>query len=250
MALKKSDLYRTLWASCDELRGGMDASEYKDYVLMLLFIRYVSDKYAGQGALADIEVPAGASFADLSNLKGGALREALINAVIHKDYASGNPIQISVYDDQLMIWNNGELPPDWTAETLTSRHTSRPFNPDVAGTFFRSGLIEAWGRGIERIVSSCRRNGTPGPTFAHEPGGLWVTFPFAAVSTDTGEVSTDTHSDASTDTQLLGPLHRPLHPPLLRRPGERHRPQGTRATPDGFLPGDRDAGACVRKYRR
>lgn len=70
MALKKSDLYQTLWASCDELRGGMDASEYKDYVLMLLFIRYVSDKYAGQGALADIEVPEGASFADLSNLKG------------------------------------------------------------------------------------------------------------------------------------------------------------------------------------
>jgi len=72
MALKKSDLYQTLWASCDELRGGMDASEYKDYVLMLLFIRYVSDKYAGQGALADIEVPAGASFADLSDLKGKA----------------------------------------------------------------------------------------------------------------------------------------------------------------------------------
>ena len=48
MALKKSELYSSLWQSCDELRGGMDASQYKDYVLVLLFIKYVSDKYAGQ----------------------------------------------------------------------------------------------------------------------------------------------------------------------------------------------------------
>ena len=47
MALKKSELYSSLWSSCDELRGGMDASQYKDYVLVLLFIKYVSDKYAG-----------------------------------------------------------------------------------------------------------------------------------------------------------------------------------------------------------
>lgn len=47
MALKKSELYSSLWSSCDELRGGMDASQYKDYVLVLLFVKYVSDKYAG-----------------------------------------------------------------------------------------------------------------------------------------------------------------------------------------------------------
>ena len=47
MALKKSELYATLWSSCDELRGCMDASQYKDYVLVLLFVKYVSDKYAG-----------------------------------------------------------------------------------------------------------------------------------------------------------------------------------------------------------
>lgn len=47
MALKKSELYSSLWSSCDELRGGMDASQYKDYVLVLLFIKYISDKYAG-----------------------------------------------------------------------------------------------------------------------------------------------------------------------------------------------------------
>src|SRR5918996_3512835 len=69
MALKKSELYSSLWQSCDELRGGMDASQYKDYVLTLLFVKYVSDKYAGnRNAL--IVVPEGGSFADLVRLKG------------------------------------------------------------------------------------------------------------------------------------------------------------------------------------
>lgn len=69
MALKKSELYSSLWSSCDELRGGMDASQYKDYVLVLLFIKYVSDKYAGQ-PYAPITIPPGAGFADMVALKG------------------------------------------------------------------------------------------------------------------------------------------------------------------------------------
>jgi len=69
MALKKSQLYSSLWQSCDELRGGMDASQYKDYVLILLFIKYASDKYKGQ-PYAGIQVPKGASFEDMVQLKG------------------------------------------------------------------------------------------------------------------------------------------------------------------------------------
>lgn len=69
MAIKKSELYSSLWESCDLLRGGMDASQYKDYVLVLLFIKYVSDKYAGQ-RYAPITIPKGASFADMVALKG------------------------------------------------------------------------------------------------------------------------------------------------------------------------------------
>jgi len=69
MAIKKSELYSSLWASCDELRGGMDASQYKDYVLVLLFVKYVSDKYAGQKNPL-IVVPKGGSFADMVALKG------------------------------------------------------------------------------------------------------------------------------------------------------------------------------------
>ena len=69
MAIKKSELYSSLWAGCDELRGGMDASQYKDYVLVLLFIKYVSDKYAGQ-PYAPITIPKGAGFKDMVQLKG------------------------------------------------------------------------------------------------------------------------------------------------------------------------------------
>jgi type I restriction enzyme M protein len=69
MAIKKSELYSSLWASCDELRGGMDASQYKDYVLVMLFIKYISDKWAGQ-PYAPIIIPEGASFHDMTLLKG------------------------------------------------------------------------------------------------------------------------------------------------------------------------------------
>ena len=69
MAIKKSELYSSLWSSCDELRGGMDASQYKDYVLVLLFVKYVSDKYADVPYGAII-VPKGSTFDDMAALKG------------------------------------------------------------------------------------------------------------------------------------------------------------------------------------
>ena len=71
MAIKKSELYSSLWASCDELRGGMDASQYKDYVLFMLFIKYISDKYANSNDFAPpVAIPSGASFQDMVKLKG------------------------------------------------------------------------------------------------------------------------------------------------------------------------------------
>ncbi|WP_300635385.1 N-6 DNA methylase [Pseudomonas sp.] len=73
MAIKKSDLYSSLWASCDELRGGMDASQYKDYVLFMLFIKYISDKYGNSDDFAPpVTIPPGASFKDMIALKGKA----------------------------------------------------------------------------------------------------------------------------------------------------------------------------------
>ena len=81
MALKKSQLYSSLWKSCDELRGGMDASQYKDYILTLLFMKYVSDKYA-DNPNALIEVPTGGSFADIVKLKGDKEIGDKINPII------------------------------------------------------------------------------------------------------------------------------------------------------------------------
>lgn len=88
-ALKKSDLYSSLWGSCDELRGGMDASQYKDYVLVLLFVKYVSDRYAGQ-PFAPITIPAGASFADMVELKGKSDIGDQINKKILAPLAQAN----------------------------------------------------------------------------------------------------------------------------------------------------------------
>lgn len=83
MAIKKSELYSSLWKSCDELRGGMDSSQYKDYVLVLLFIKYVSDKYAGK-TRSLIEIPEGGSFQDMVALKGQKDIGEKMNLIIAK----------------------------------------------------------------------------------------------------------------------------------------------------------------------
>jgi len=66
-------------------------------------------------------------------------------ALLDRHCASGIPFHISVYPDKLMIWNPGQLPPQWTVERLLTKHFSAPFNPDVANAFFRAGLVESWG---------------------------------------------------------------------------------------------------------
>ena len=91
MALKKSELYSSLWSSCDGLRGGMDASQYKDYVLVLLFIKYVSDKYAGV-RYASITIPDGASFSDMVALKGKSDIGDQINKKVIAPLANANQL--------------------------------------------------------------------------------------------------------------------------------------------------------------
>ncbi|MCK9858318.1 type I restriction-modification system subunit M [Paenibacillus sp. ATY16] len=91
MAIKKSQLYSSLWSSCDELRGGMDASQYKDYVLVMLFIKYISDKYANE-PFAPITVPGGASFKDMVALKGKTTIGDDINKKIIGPIAEANKL--------------------------------------------------------------------------------------------------------------------------------------------------------------
>jgi type I restriction enzyme M protein len=108
MPIKKSDLYSKLWASCDELRGGMDASQYKDYVLVLLFIKYISDKYAGQ-PFAPIQIPQGASFADMVALKGKSDIGDQINKKIIRPLEEANRLRIKAdFDDAALLGQGKE----------------------------------------------------------------------------------------------------------------------------------------------
>jgi ATP-dependent DNA helicase RecG len=94
-----------------------------------------------------------------------AFREAVLNAIIHRDYSTGNPIHIHIYPDKVLIYNDGRLPETWTVEDLYAPHTSKPYNPLIAGAFFRSGQIEAWGRGVEKIANACESWGKPKPFY-------------------------------------------------------------------------------------
>lgn len=80
----------------------------------------------------------------------------------------------------MKLWNAGELPDHWSVANLLGEHSSRPFNPSVANAFFRAGAIEAWGRGVQRILDACRDAGTPAPEIRYQPGDLWLEFAFAA----------------------------------------------------------------------
>ncbi|MGL6645939.1 type I restriction-modification system subunit M N-terminal domain-containing protein [Aeromonas caviae] len=111
MAIKKNELYSSLWAGCDELRGGMDASQYKDYVLTLLFVKYVSDKAKGN-PYAMIEVPAGASFDDMVALKGSKEIGEGINRIISA-LATANDLQgvitIADFNDEDKLGKGKEM---------------------------------------------------------------------------------------------------------------------------------------------
>ena len=104
-----------------------------------------------------------------------ALRESLLNAIAHKDYASGVPIQISVYPDRIVFWNSGQLPHSISIEKLLQKHPSIPYNPDIANALFRCGDIEIWGRGYRKIIKSVLENKQL-PPIIKNMGGLMLTY--------------------------------------------------------------------------
>ena len=154
----------------DEVRGSL--FEQVDKVMDLLVSKYLKAQISYEGLQRKETFP----------VPVGALREAVLNAIIHKDYSSGIPIQISVYDDKLIIWNEGELPENWTVAKLKVKHPSRPYNPDIANAFFRSGLIESWGRGTIKIFNETKAAKIPVPIFRYEDNGFYVIFNFVEVS--------------------------------------------------------------------
>lgn len=105
-----------------------------------------------------------------------ALREAVINAVCHRDYLDGSQIQVRWHDERLVMLNPGGLPHPLNPEALRHEHTSRPRNRKIAEMLYYAGLIEKWGGGTLQIIRSCRAADLPDPQFEEKHGGLWLTF--------------------------------------------------------------------------
>ncbi len=114
-----------------------------------------------------------------------ALREVLLNAVMHRDYAQpGSDVAVAVFDDRIEIWSSGTLPAGITAGELSGPHKSILRNPLIAGTFHRTGAVEVWGRGTNRVIEECERWGIEPPKFEVVTGALRVTFPAAIGPTE------------------------------------------------------------------
>lgn len=129
-----------------------------------------------------------------------ALREAIYNAIVHKNYATLIPIQVSVYSDKIYIGNDCVFPEDWTIDNLLGKHRSRPYNPLVANTFFRAGYIESWGRGIEKIKESCIENGNKMAEYQVSSSEMMVVFYGLHHDTATYERTQDRTYDTTYDT--------------------------------------------------
>ncbi|HBL73251.1 MAG TPA: transcriptional regulator [Bacteroidales bacterium] len=148
----------------DTIHGNL--FEQVEKTIDLLFTKYIRAmiSYEGISRVETYEYPV------------AALREALLNAVAHKDYAGCTPIQIKVYADRIRIWNEGQLPENWTVDKLMHEHSSRPYNPDIANAFFRSGYVESWGRGIEIMTEQCSLAKLPPPTITNEGSDFLIVF--------------------------------------------------------------------------
>ena len=148
----------------DEIHGNL--FEQIEKTMDLLFTKYIKApiSYEGINRIETYEYPK------------DAVREALLNAIAHKDYSGGVPIQISVYSDKIIIWNEGQLPENWTVKNLLEKHASRPYNPDIANALFRSGYIDSWGRGTIKIIRECKQAGIPEPVFSYDSSDISVEF--------------------------------------------------------------------------
>ncbi|MDR0284361.1 MAG: putative DNA binding domain-containing protein [Propionibacteriaceae bacterium] len=149
----------------DELHGPLIT--LADRVLDLIYTKYFRAyiTYEGIQRVENFPVPQ------------AAMREAVLNAIVHRDYSTGVPIQIKVFPHEVIIYNDGGLPDDWTVDDLLGQHRSQPRNPGIAGAFFRSGQIETWGRGIVKIEEACRADNKPLPVFRVKSREVSAAFP-------------------------------------------------------------------------
>ena len=148
----------------DELHGSLIL--IADRVVELIYLKYLKATISYEKEIRIETYP----------FPRDGVREAVFNALIHCNWADSIPIQIRIEDDAMYISNCCILPSDWTTETLMERHKSRPYNPDIANTFFRAGYVETWGRGIQKICEACQKHGIPEPEYSVLGGDITVKF--------------------------------------------------------------------------
>lgn len=148
----------------DEIHGSI--LEQVDKAIELIYFKYMRAKITYEGIYRR----------ERYFVPEAALREALLNAICHKQYESRIPIQVSVYDDRLYVANAGSLPENWTLENLMGKHASLPYNPNIAHIFYLAGFIESWGRGVEKICDSLKADNLPMPEYTVHPGDIMVKF--------------------------------------------------------------------------
>lgn len=148
----------------DEVRGSLLIQA--DRVIDLMYLKYLKADISYEGVTRVETYP----------FPKAAVREAVYNAMIHSDYTTGVPIQISVYKDRLYITNDWLQPEGWDIRMMMGKHRSLQHNPNIANTFFRGGYIEAWGRGIEKMCRSCTDYGLPLPEYTLHPQDMMVCF--------------------------------------------------------------------------
>jgi ATP-dependent DNA helicase RecG len=128
----------------------------------------------------------------------GALREILLNAVMHRDYSHyGGHVAIVVFDDKIEIQSYGRLPFGVTVEQLSRPHRSELRNPFIAEAFHRTGAVEVWGRGTNRVIAECRAHGIAPPSFEERAGWLVVTFRAAIAPAGVGETGWEKSGEIS-----------------------------------------------------
>jgi len=141
-----------------------------------------------------------------------ALREMLLNALVHRTYM-GATIQMRVFDDKLSIWNEGGLPFGLSLEDLKSDHNSRPRNPIIANACFFAGYIDTWGRGTLKIINACKEAGLPEPDIKEMNGGVEVTIFLQTIVDETGSpIGSPTGSP--TGSPIGSPIGSPTGSPI------------------------------------
>jgi ATP-dependent DNA helicase RecG len=135
-----------------------------------------------------------------------ALREIILNAVMHRDYSHySGYVAIVVFDDRIEIRSFGRLPTGITVEQLSGRHDSKPTNPLIAEAFHRTGAVEVWGRGTNRVIAMCKKHGAAPPAFEERSGFLIVTFKAQMVA-EVAEAESKAESGAESKAESEGGL--------------------------------------------